>query len=139
MPRTSIDLPFYDGKTRFLEWYWDAAGEMPARDAYGRLDADGRAAVLASAKYWADLERGKRVNDSRINEEHDDPLILAIKGDVHRFTTFHAGYDTWIVCDYYRKQKKKLDKIGKTSIKRTLRYMADYFQRVKEGTYYERA
>jgi hypothetical protein len=139
MPRTGGSLSIYDGRTRSFEWYWDGSGEMPALDAYEALDEDDQDAVMASIEYWGDLEQGKRTSETRVNRENDDPPIYAIKAGAHRFSAFHAGDDTWIICDYYKKQKRKLDKIGKASIKRTVRAKTDYEHRVKEGMYYERA
>ncbi|MGA8384487.1 MAG: hypothetical protein WB687_04270 [Candidatus Cybelea sp.] len=103
--RTSDDLDIYVGTTRSFEWYWNADDEMLGRDAFEELDEDDQDAILATVKYWGDLERGKHIAKSRVNEEHDDPKILAIKAGKHRFTVFHAGADVWIVCDYYPKQK----------------------------------
>lgn len=136
--RTSDDLDIYVGTTRSFEWYWNAGDEMLGRDAFEELDEDDQDAILATVKYWGDLERGKHIAKSRVNEEHDDPKILAIKAGKHRFTVFHAGADVWIVCDYYPKQKQKLDKIGKASVRRTIAAMDDYVRRTQRGEYYER-
>jgi hypothetical protein len=91
--RTSDDLDIYVGTTRSFEWYWNAGDEMLGRDAFDELDEDDQDAILATVKYWGDLERGKHIAKSRVNEEHDDPKILAIKAGKHRFTVFHAGAD----------------------------------------------
>ena len=49
------------------------------------FDEDDQDAILAAVKYWGDLERGKHIAKSlRVNEEHDDPKILAIKAGKHR-------------------------------------------------------
>lgn len=136
--RTGDDLEIYAGKTRSFEWFWDARGEMPGLDAFEGLDEDGRDAVIATLEHWGDLELGKHVSTTRVNQEHSDPKILAIKADSHRFATFHAGENTWIVCHYYKKQKNKLDKLGKAAIRRTIAAKKDYEERVSLGEYYER-
>lgn len=138
MPRTVDEIEIHSGEVRSFEWYWDEHSEMPGLDSFEDLDADGQAAVMASLEHWASLELGKRVSETRINEEHDDPKVLAVKGGKHRFAMFHAGDNNWIVCDYYSKQKGKLDNLGKGAVKRTIAKMKSYQQRVKAGEYYER-
>lgn len=138
VPRTADDLEIYSGDVRSFEWYWDENDEMPGLDAFVALDDDGRAAVIASLEHWGDLEMGKRVSTTRINEEHDDPKILAVKAGKYRFTMFHAGSNVWVVCDYYLKQKQKLDKRAKAAIERTIARKQSYERRVRSGEYYER-
>ncbi|HVA29419.1 MAG TPA: hypothetical protein VNF68_14655 [Candidatus Baltobacteraceae bacterium] len=111
---------------------------MPGLDDFEDLNDDGKAAVVATLEHWGDLEIGKRVSETRINEEHDDPKILAAKAGKHRFGMFHAGDNVWIVCRYYEKQKQKLDKAGKNAIRLTIEDKKDYETRVSAGEYYER-
>jgi hypothetical protein len=136
--RTSGDLDIYVGKTRRFEWFWDVRGEMLGLDAFDELDDAGRAAIIAALEVWGDLELGKHVSTKRVNEEHSKPKILAIKIGNHRFATFHAGENTWIVCHHYKKQKNKLDKLGKAAIRRTIAAQNEYVERVRLGEYYER-
>lgn len=111
---------------------------MPGLDAFESLNEDEQAAVIAIFEHWGDLELGKRVSETRVNEEHADPKILAAKAGKHRFSMFHAGDNIWIVCRHYEKQKQKLDKLGKTAIKLTVNDLSDYEKRVRAGEYYER-
>jgi len=136
--RTSDDLDIYAGSVRSVEWFWPASDEMPGLDAFEALSADSKAAIMATFEHWGDLELGKRVSETRVNEEHADPKILAAKAGKHRFSMFHAGDNAWIVCRYYEKQKQKLDKAGKTAIKMTIEDKKDYEERVSAGDYYER-
>ena len=136
--RTSDDLDIYVGTFRSFEWFWSSNGEMPGLDDFEDLNDDGKAAVVATLEHWGDLEIGKRVSETRINEEHDDPKILAAKAGKHRFGMFHAGDNVWIVCRYYEKQKQKLDKAGKNAIRLTIEDKKDYETRVSAGEYYER-
>ncbi len=136
--RTSTDLDIYVGSVRNFEWFWSANNEMPGLDAFESLNDDEKAAVIATFEHWGDLELGKRVSDTRINEEHADPKILAAKAGKHRFSIFHAGDNLWIVCRYYEKQKRKLDKMGTVAIKLTIEDQRDYDKRVGAGGYYER-
>lgn len=136
--RASADLDVYVGSVRSFEWFWSANGEMPSLDVFEDLDSDGKAAIMAVFEHWGDLELGKRVSETRINEEHDDPKILAAKAGKHRFSMFHAGNNVWIVCRYYEKQKQKLDKVGKAAIWLTIDDKKDYQKRLAAGEYYER-
>lgn len=136
--RTSDDLDIYVGSVRSFEWFWSSSGEMPGLDDFEDLSDDGKAAIIATFEHWGDLEIGKRVSDTRINEEHDDPKILAAKAGKHRFGMFHAGDNIWIVCRHYEKQKQKLDKAGKNAIRLTIEDKKDYEERVSAGEYYER-
>ena len=111
---------------------------MPGLDAFESLDPDTQAATVATLRHWADLPHGKRLSDARVNEEHDDPKIFALKAGKHRFTVFHAGGDVWVVHRHYEKRKAKLDKAGKAVVKTTITAMRDFEKRVKGGIYYER-
>ncbi len=121
-----------------MEWFWAADGTMPGLDVFETLDPEAKAAVIATFRHWADLAHGKRAAESRINEEHADPKILAAKAGKHRFTMFHAGSEVWVIHRHYPKGKKKLDRVGKAIIQTTVLAIADYEQRVKDGKYYER-
>jgi hypothetical protein len=136
--RTSADLTVVDGEVRSLEWFWAADGTMPGLDVFETLEPEAQAAVIATFRHWADLAHGKRATESRINEEHPDPKILAAKAGKHRFTMFHAGGEIWVIHRYYPKGKKKLDRVGKAIIQTTVLAITDYEQRVKDGKYYER-
>jgi hypothetical protein len=63
--------------------------------AYEDLSVRDQDDFQASVMHWGELAPGHRALQTRMNDEHDDPLIVAIK--------------------------------------------SDYFQRVSEGTYYERS
>ncbi|MHB8357633.1 MAG: hypothetical protein ACYDDQ_13190 [Vulcanimicrobiaceae bacterium] len=136
--RTSADLDLHVGAVRSFEWFWSSNDEMPGLDAFESLDNDDQAAVIAVFEHWGELELGKRVSETRVNEEHADPKILAAKAGKHRFSMFHAGDNAWVVCRYYKKQKQKLDKPGKTTIRLTIDDLSDYKKRVRAGEYYER-
>ena len=136
--RTSVDLDIYAGTVRSFEWLWSSNDVMPGLDAFEGLDEDDQAAVIATFEHWGDLELGRRVSETRINEESANPKILAAKTGKHRFSMFHAGGNVWIVCRHYEKQKQKLDKIGKTAIKLTIEDQKEYEKRVSAGEYYER-
>jgi hypothetical protein len=136
--RTGDNLDLLIGAIRSFEWFWEADGTMPALDAFEDLPIGDQDAVVATFRHWGDLPHGQRISETRVNEEHDDPKILAAKAGKHRFTVFHAGNDAWIVYGYYAKRKAKLDKVGRGAVERAIKAKDDYEERVKRGVYYER-
>lgn len=136
--RTSADLDIYVGAIRSFEWFWSQNNEMPGLDAFEGLDNDDKAKIVATFEHWGELEPGKRVSETRINEENSDPKILAAKAGKHRLSMFHAGNNVWVVCRYYEKQKQKLDRAGRTAIKLTIDDLREYEKHVRTGEYYDR-
>jgi hypothetical protein len=126
------------GEHRSFEWFWAASGEMPGLDDFESLDKRDQDAVIATFEYWSSIPVGKRAIETRINEEHHDPLILAGKAGKHRFTVFHAVGDIWVVHRRYEKRGRKLDKAGRIIVKTTIAARADYYERVGRGEYYGR-
>ena len=82
---------------------------------------------------------GLRPPTSRVNIENTNPVIVAIKAGKHRFTAFREeSGPTWIVFGHYAKEGEKRDKTGDRVIETTKRARDRYFERVEDGTYYER-
>jgi hypothetical protein len=136
--RSSDELDIVDGLVRSFEWFWAEDGSMPGLDAFEHMDAEARAEIIAIFRHWGDLPLGSRLSETRVNLEHDDPKVFAVKAGRHRFTVFHAGSGVWIVHRRYEKRKKKLDRAGKAVVETTIKAMRDYARRVEDGTYYER-
>ena len=136
--RTDDDLDLLIGAIRSFEWFWELDGTMPALDAFEDLPATDQLAIIATFRHWGDLPHGRRISETRVNTEHDDPKILAAKAGKHRFTVFHAGNDTWIEHGYYAKRRAALDKVGRGVVERAIKARDDYEERVKRGVYYGR-
>jgi len=86
---------------------------MPALDAYEKLRRDAQDDFIASLVHWGTIRPGQRPAQSRINEEHSNPLIIAVKAGKHRFTAFkEESGPTWIVCEHYLKEGQRRDKTG---------------------------
>ncbi|MBV8370267.1 MAG: hypothetical protein JO036_15280 [Candidatus Eremiobacteraeota bacterium] len=137
--RTEADLSIHDGPYRSFEWFWDANGSMPGLDAYDSLPASSQDDFLASVRHWGNVEPGSRPAQSRVNQEHADPLVVAIKAGKHRFTAFREeSGPTWIVCKHYLKESQQRDKAGDRVVKQTIKSREFYLSTVKDGTYYER-
>jgi hypothetical protein len=69
------------GEHRSFEWFWAASGEMPGLDEFKSLDKRDQDAIIATFEYWSSVPIGKRAIETRVNEEHHDPLILAGKSE----------------------------------------------------------
>jgi hypothetical protein len=136
--RTAAELDVYAGKFRSFEWYQQASGEMPALDAYEDLGDEEKAAFLAALEHWGNLPPGQRPLESRIAQEHDNPLILSIKAKLHRFPTFHAGNNVWVITNHYKKKGQSLGVAGGRVVKRAMKLRDDYVTRIAEEVYYER-
>jgi hypothetical protein len=136
--RSSDEIDIVDGQVRSFEWFWAEDGSMPGLDDFERLDADVRAQVIGIVRHWADLPPGRRLSETRVNVEHHDPKVFAVKAGRHRFTVVHAGRSVWVVHRRYEKRKTKLDRTGKIVVGTTIKAMQDYARRVADGTYYER-
>lgn len=137
--RSSADLSIHEGRYRSFEWFWELDGSMPGLDAYENLRARDQDDFLASVEHWGDVVPGARPAQSRVNGEHKDSLIVAVKAGKHRFTAFREqSGPTWIVYAHYLKEGQKRDKTGDRAVEATLRAQKRYFEQVTEGTYYER-
>lgn len=138
--RSDADLSIHDGLYRSFEWFWAADDTMPALDAYEALQKTNQDDFLSSVRHWGNVEPGKRPAQSRVNQEHADPLIVAVKAAKHRFTAFREeSGPTWIVSHHYVKKAERRDNAGDRSVKQSIKSRDDYIKRVKDGTYYERS
>ena len=139
MTRTADDLTIHNGIHRSFEWFWEDDDSMPALDFFESLPAIQQDDFLASVKHWGNVPKGESPLSSRVNSEHNNPLIMAIKAGNHRFTAFREeSGPTWIVYATYLKQSQRRDKQGDRAIKRTIDARTWYFSKVKAAQYYER-
>ncbi len=137
--RGSNDLSIHDALYRSFEWYWSPDGTMAGLDAYEQMSVREQDDFIASIEHWGNVPEGGRAARSRVNQEHEDPLIVAIKAGKQRFTAFREeSGPTWIVCDNYLKEGRKRDKTGDRAVARTIEKRTSYFDAVKKGKYYER-
>ncbi len=133
------NLTIHEGGFRSFEWFWDDDDSMPGLDAYELLTLRDQNDFLACLEHWGNISPGLKPLLSRVNEEHKNPLIVAIKVGQNRFTAFREeSGPTWIVFMHYVKKSQRRDKAGDRAIVRTLNARRRYFKRVDGGTYYER-
>lgn len=137
--RTKEDLTIYEGRFRSFEWFWDDDDSMPGLDAFEALSEHDQNDFLASIEHWGNIAPGLRPLSSRVNDEHKAPLIVAVKVGKHRFTAFREeSGPTWIIFVRYLKRTQERDKAGDRAVTRTLGVRLHYFERVNNGTYYQR-
>jgi len=137
--RGSDDLSIHDGVHRSFEWYWSPEAIMPGLDAYEQMSKRDQDDFLASVEHWGKVPPGGRPAQSRVNQEYEDPLIVAIKAGKQRFTALREeSGPTWIVCDHYLKEGRKRDKTGDRAVARTIGRHTAYIDAIKRGNYYER-
>jgi len=112
---------------------------MPGLDAYEALQKVSQDDFLASVCHWGNIAPGSRAAKSRVNQEHENPLVVAIKAGKHRFTAFREESGaTWIVCHHYLKEGEQRDKSGDRIVKRTIKDRDAYLDLLKADEYYER-
>ncbi len=112
---------------------------MPALDVFERLPSRDQDDFIASLENWGNTPPGLRPAISRVNSENTNPVIVAIKAGKQRFTAFREeSGPTWIVYAHYAKEGQKRDKTGDRAVDATKKARDRYFERVKDGTYYER-
>ena len=103
--RADADLTIHVGEHRSFEWYWAAKGTMPGLDVYEGLSVRDQDDFLASVTHWGSVPAGGKPLQTRINEEHENPPVVAIKAGKHRFTAFREeSGPTWIVFGHYIKE-----------------------------------
>ncbi len=60
---------------------------------------------IASIEHWGNVPEGGRAAQSRVNQEHEDPLIVAIKAGKQRFTAFRE--EKWPYVDRVRQLSER--------------------------------
>ena len=129
----------YGGRERKFEWFWAVDRTMPGLDAFEALSEAAQDLFWSCLTHWGNIAHGARPSRSRVNTEHEEPLIVAVKAGQHRFTAFreNSGPD-WILCHHYFKQSERRDRAGDRAVRRTLTSRQAYLSMRRDGTYYER-
>jgi phage-related protein len=123
------EIVAYAGKKFTIEWYFDAGGHSQALEYAEALDDDGRKKLAALLMAIGDI--GQLRNKQKFRYEGDK--IYAFKPKPHRFLAFFFAGGKVIVTNAFT---KKQDKLPPGEKERALKWMKDYEQRVKEGSYY---
>lgn len=120
----------YSGDKFTIEWFHDEKGKSDVLDYFNKLDDGQKRKLLYLVKRMGDV--GKIVDTTKFNNEGDK--LYAFKPQPDRFLCFFFKGRKVIITNAFEKKQQKLPKNEK---ERALKYMENYTDRVKKGTYYE--
>ncbi|MCL2183472.1 MAG: type II toxin-antitoxin system RelE/ParE family toxin [Chitinispirillia bacterium] len=119
----------YIGSKFTAEWYYDRRGKSVAYEFFLETPENQQAKFMKLVKEIADM--GIIHGKARFRCEKDK--IFAFKPQPDRYLSFFVDDRKVIVTNGFVKKTPKMPKEEKI---RALKLMQDYFNRVKEGTYY---
>ena len=128
---------FYEGETFRVEWYYTAAGRLPAYEYYLTLDEAERERLKRIVRYIADGPFGTILSKTVYRIEDAAGKIYAFKSYADRFFNFTTEGRRIIITNAYRKHSQKMGRQGREGLAAAARYRADYLRRAQEGIYYE--
>jgi hypothetical protein len=131
------DYLFYEGKTFSVEWYYTAAGRLPAYDYFLGMDETDQERLRGAVAYIADRPIGTILPRTIYRLEDAADKIYAFKPRDERFFNFMTAGRRIIITNAYRKHSRKMGRIDREDLAVAIRYRADYIRRRQEGTYYE--
>jgi len=121
----------YKGKKFTIEWYHDAKGKSQGLEYADELDRADRKKLTLLLTAMGDV--GYIRNEQKFRYEGDK--IYAFKPKPHRFLSFFFTDGKIIITNAFT---KKQDKLPESEKERALKHKADYEERVKAGSYYEK-
>ena len=129
---------FYSGATFTIEWYFDEAGKMKAKEYYENLSDEDKNRLRYIVKHFADSPIGTRLPGKLYKLEDADNKIYAFKPGDFRFFNFMTEGRKIIIIDAYRKHSQQMAKKDLNQLKTVIETKGNYLYRIKAGTYYER-
>ncbi len=131
------DFKIYAGRSFTAEWYYRKDGVMPAFDYYMSLMELDKERFNDIVEYFCDRPHGILLPKTwyRIVDQKND--IYEFKPRDARFFNFTTAGRKIIVTNAYHKHSQQMTKQDKEGIKISAQCRQDYFQRIKEETYYE--
>lgn len=137
-------IPDYDGEVlihpgRHLtaEWYYTAAGRMPAREHYEALPALDQDRFDDMIRLLCETPPGVLLPKTLYRIEDRAGRIYALKSRDERFFNFTTAGARVIVTNAYRKHSRQMTKADRVGLEVAARCRRDYLRRVGEGSYYE--
>ena len=88
-------------------------------------------------EYFCDRPLGALLPKTWYRIEDSENGIYAFKPRDERFFNFTTAGRKVIITNAYHKHSQQMTKQDKEELRISARYRDDYFQRIKEGTYYE--
>jgi len=124
---------FYQGEKFQVEFYFTAAGKMPARECLEDMALDIKVKLAVLVRYIA--EQGKIFDITKFRVVDSKEKIYEFKPLQYRFFNFfHEGRKIIITNGYMKKSQK----VSKKDLERARGIKKDYTYRVKGGIYYEK-
>jgi hypothetical protein len=120
----------YSGELFEIEWYFDTKDQSQSLDYYHEMSNSQKRKLLMLFKRMGDF--GRISDKTKFRNENDG--IYAFKPQPDRFLSFFTSNNKIIVTEGFIKKDNKLPRNIKD---RSLRIKKEYFERVKEGSYYE--
>jgi len=120
----------YSGELFEIEWFFDIKGQSQPLDYYHAMSNSQKRKLLMLFKRMGDF--GKISDKTKFRNENDG--IYAFKPQPDRFLSFFTSNKKIIITEGFL---KKGDKLPRNRKDRSLRIKNEYFERVKEGSYYE--
>lgn len=132
------EFVIHEGKSFRAEWYYTEGGVMPAFDFYQKMTEVDRRAMDKMVVYFCNRSFGEPLPPTWYRIEDAEHKIYAFKPRAERFFNFTIAGRKVIITNAYHKHSQKMTKLDLQQLKISARYRDDYYQRFKEGTYYER-
>ena len=120
----------YEGQEFTIEWYFDAKGRSQALEYFDAQPKELQRKLLNLFRLMAD--HGKIFDKTKFRNEEDG--IYAFKPQPDRYLCFFVKGKKIIVTNAFMKKTQKLPKNEK---EHALQVYRSYWERVKEGSYYE--
>ena len=128
---SNLEYIAYEGEYFTIEWYFDKKGKSQALEYFYEMSDSQKRKLLMLFKRIGDF--GKISDKTKFRNENDD--IYAFKPQPDRFLSFFTTNKKIIITEGFLKKSNKLPENIKN---RTINIRTDYFNRVKEGSYYEK-
>lgn len=120
----------YEGEEFIIEWYYNDKGSCEVLEYLESMSESSQDKLFYLLKRMGDFGRISDITKFR-NEGNS---IYVFKPQPHRFLCFFTqGKKIIITNGYY----KKSDKLPKEQKDRAIKYMKNYLERIKDGSYYE--
>lgn len=121
----------YEGRKFSIEWYFTENGKSQPLDFFNALSASEQQKFFYLVKRMGDF--GFISDKTKFRNENDG--IYAFKPHPSRFLSFFMSDRKIIITNAFTKRSRKLKKQDKDY---ALSARADYYRRIKEGTYYDK-
>lgn len=132
------DVLIHPGRHLTAEWYYTAAGKMPARDYYEAMSEADQDRFDDMIRFLCDAAPGTLLPKTLYRIEDRENKIYALKPRDERFFNFTTAGAKVVVTNAYHKHSQQMTRADLEELKLAVRYRNDHLTRLKEGAYYEK-